>query len=67
MHIPPQFREDDPERLRAAITACGLGILVTHGADGLTANHVPMMLEHGGNGLIGHLARNNRQDRKSVV
>ena len=64
MYVPPAFREDRPEALHAAMRAATLPILVTLGADGMVASHVPMLLDaaagrHGT--LIGHLARANPQ------
>jgi transcriptional regulator len=70
MYVPPAFREDRPEVLRAAIRASGLAILVSFGPEGLIASHVPMMLDeadgpHGA--LIGHLARANPQWRVTAA
>jgi transcriptional regulator len=66
MYLPPQFREDDVSALHAAIRQIGFGTLVTLGADGLIASHVPMLIDpaptpHGT--LIGHVARANPQWR----
>jgi transcriptional regulator len=62
MYIPDQFREERPEVLRAFIAQHPLGALVAVTADGLTANHIPM-LWHGREGtpgvLHGHVARAN--------
>ena len=57
MYIPPQFREDRPEILHEAIRRIGLATLVTQGAAGLEANHLPLILEDGV--LRGHFARAN--------
>jgi len=68
MYVPPAFREDRPEVLRAAIRASGLAILVSFGSEGLIASHVPMMLDEadGPHGtLLGHIARGNPQWRAS--
>ncbi|MCC6314184.1 MAG: FMN-binding negative transcriptional regulator [Thermomicrobiales bacterium] len=62
MYLPPHFREERPEALQALIAAYPLGTLVTLGSDGLTANHIPFLLEERGDGrraLVGHVARNN--------
>jgi transcriptional regulator len=62
MYVPPAFREDQIEILHAAIREAGLTTLVSLGADGLVASHVPMLLdaEAGPNGtLYGHLAKGN--------
>ena len=69
MYVPPAFREDRPEVLRAAIRATGLAILVSHGPEGIVASHVPMLLDDAGgaNGtLLGHIARANTQWRQST-
>lgn len=59
MYVPPAFREDRPEVLAALIAAYPLGLLVSHGAGGLMANPVPMLLADGV--LRAHLARANPQ------
>ncbi|MFZ5557294.1 MAG: FMN-binding negative transcriptional regulator [Pseudomonadota bacterium] len=64
MYLPAAFREDDLETLQAIIRAHPLATLVTTGADGLTANHVPMLLDPEPvplGTLRGHLARANPQ------
>ncbi len=74
MYVPPAFREDRPEVLRAAIRASGLAILVSSGPEGPIASHVPLMLDEadgpemakGGGVLLGHLARANPQWRVSA-
>ncbi len=70
MYVPPAFREDRPEILRAAIRASGLCILVSYGPEGPLASHVPMLLDEqdGPHGtLLGHLARANPQWRESAA
>jgi transcriptional regulator len=57
MYVPAHFREDRPEVLRDAITRIGFATLVTGGAEGLGADHVPMLLE--GDVLRFHVARAN--------
>ena len=62
MYIPKQFREERPEVLRAFIARHPLGALVALTADGLTANHLPMIWHEreGTAGVLhGHLARAN--------
>jgi transcriptional regulator len=62
MYIPEQFREERPEVLRAFIAQHPLGALVTVTADGLTANHIPMVWSECKDTpgvLRGHLARAN--------
>ncbi|MGK9167264.1 FMN-binding negative transcriptional regulator [Inquilinus limosus] len=62
MYVPPAFREDRIEILHAAMRQASLATLVSLGADGLVASHVPMLLdpEAGSNGtLYGHLTKAN--------
>jgi len=64
MYRPPAFREDRLDVLHALIDAHRLGILVTHGPEGLTANLVPFTLDRsrGQNGTLrAHLAKANEQ------
>jgi len=67
MYLPKEFREEQVPVLHEAIRQAALGTLVTLGADGLEASHVPMLLdaEAGPYGtLTGHIARANRQWRR---
>lgn len=62
VYLPAHFEETDPEALHAVIAAAPLGMLITTAADGLTANHIPFILDPraGAHGqLLGHVARNN--------
>jgi len=62
VYLPPHFEETDPEALAGLIADRPLGTLITLGADGLSANHIPFLLDErsGDRGtLIGHVARNN--------
>jgi transcriptional regulator len=62
MYIPAHFAETRSEELHRIIREYPLGVLVTHGDDGLDADHIPMELdaESGPHGtLIGHVARAN--------
>jgi transcriptional regulator len=64
MYLPKEFREERVSVLHEAIRQAALGTLVTLGADGLEASHVPMLLdpEPGPYGtLTGHIARANGQ------
>lgn len=67
MYNPPHFREDDPEILYGLIREARLATLVTLGAGGLFATHLPLLLQGGADGgparLVGHLARANPQWR----
>ena len=69
MYVPPLFKEDRIDVLHAAMRGSGLVTLVTLTADGLTASHVPMLLDpdpapYGT--LLGHVARPNPQARGAV-
>jgi transcriptional regulator len=62
MYQPRQFREDDPQVLRAFIARHPLGALVASTADGLTASHIPMFWRAQGapaGVLAGHIAKAN--------
>ncbi len=63
MHLPEHFREADPARLADFILRHPLGTLVAQTAEGLTANHIPMLYQpgRGSHGVLaGHIARANR-------
>ena len=62
MYLPKHFAETDLGVMHALIRANPLATLVSHGPDGLNANHVPLQLDAstGPNGTLrGHLARAN--------
>ncbi|WP_338413426.1 FMN-binding negative transcriptional regulator [uncultured Sphaerotilus sp.] len=63
MYQPAHFVESRPEVLHALMRDHPLGLLITHGADGLAANTVPFLFEPGVGGacgqLVGHVARAN--------
>jgi transcriptional regulator len=59
MYLPEHFKEDRPEILRELIDKHPLGALVTLGAEGLEANHIPCLYD--GKTLRGHLSRANGQ------
>lgn len=62
MYVPAHFAESRPQQLHQLIREHPLGMLVTHGAAGLDANHLPFELlvdEESCGRLIGHLARAN--------
>ena len=66
MYLPPAFREDRLEVLHAAVRELAFASLVTHGAEGLEASHIPLHLlpQPAPRGsLIGHVARANPQWR----
>jgi transcriptional regulator len=62
MYIPNQFEEQRIEVLHELIRAHSLATVVTVSADGLNANHIPLLLAETGNAfgvLRGHVARAN--------
>lgn len=62
MYIPAHFAETRPEELARIIRSHPLGTLVTHGAQGLDANHLPFELDPdaGAHGMLtAHVARAN--------
>src|SRR5690349_13866261 len=66
MYTPAHFRVEDRAKLAAVIRANSFGLLVTHGASGLFASHLPFLLAEtaGANGALrSHMARANAQWR----
>jgi len=63
VYLPPAFTEKRPEVLLDHIERYDFGLLVTHGAAGLVASHIPFLIERDGEQLHlhGHLARPNPQ------
>lgn len=62
MYVPAHFAITDPAALHRLMREHPLGALVTHGADGLDADHIPFLFDpnKGERGtLIGHVARAN--------
>lgn len=62
MYIPEHFAETRPDELARIIQAHPLGMLVTHGAHGLDADHIPFEFDPaaGPHGLLtAHVARAN--------
>lgn len=45
MYVPAHFAEQRPEALHNLIKANPLGVLITHGRNGLDANHIPFDLQ----------------------
>jgi len=62
MYVPVFFSETTAEEIERIITTYPLATLVTNGADGMIAAHVPM-LRSGQDKLIGHIALNNSMHR----
>tara|TARA_B100000965_G_scaffold172310_1_gene143924 strand:- start:631 stop:1266 length:636 start_codon:yes stop_codon:yes gene_type:complete len=65
MYRPKQFEIADDAEMLDLIRANGFAVLVTHGADGMIASHVPLHLIKDGDSdgwlLWGHLAKANTQ------
>jgi transcriptional regulator len=62
MYLPKHFEESRPEVLEALMANYPLATLVTQGADGLEANHIPLTARRTNEGkfvLEGHVARAN--------
>lgn len=62
MYLPAHFDESRPEALHRLIAEHPFGMLVTHGPDGLDANHLPFLLDpaDGPHGTLrAHVARAN--------
>ncbi len=72
MYLPAHFKEERLSVLHALMRDHPLATLVTLGAEGLTANHIPLLIdpERGPHGtLVGHVARANpvwKQTREDV-
>lgn len=58
MYIPAHFNETDPARIAAVIEAAPLACVVAQTAQGLIANHIPLLRAPDGR-LIGHVALAN--------
>lgn len=74
MYLPRHFEQTDAAALQGLIRSHPLAALVSHGADGITADHIPLEFhpaegEHGT--LRGHVARANplwkQADGQSVL
>lgn len=66
MYTPAAFRQDDLATLHQQMRATRLPTLVSHGANGLLASHLPLLLETGEGPygtLYGHFAKANPQWR----
>lgn len=62
MYLPDHFVETDPSAVAGLIAAFPLATIVAQTAQGLIANHIPVMAE-GDTALIGHVALNNDMHR----
>jgi transcriptional regulator len=66
MYEPPLHREDDLAKQHALIRARPLGLLISHGPQGLAANAIPFLVDPAGSRLgtlRAHMARANPQWR----
>jgi transcriptional regulator len=63
VYLPPAFTETRPEVLAAHIERHDFGLLVTHGAEGIVASHIPFLTARRDGRLFlqGHLASANPQ------
>ena len=59
MYIPTAFHETRTEVLHAFIRKHTFATLISHGANGLSISHLPLLLNDTGTKLFGHLARRN--------
>lgn len=59
MYLPPQFAEPHVEELQRIVRENALGMLVTQGAEGLKAQHLPFVLDAEAGLLLAHVARAN--------
>ncbi len=62
MYLPDHFAEARPEELTRIIREHPLGVLITHDAEGLDANHIPFEFDPGAGAhglLTAHVARAN--------
>lgn len=62
MYLPEHFKEIDPQEVAAVIAAAPLGCVVANTAEGLIANHMPILLDKRGD-LVGHIALANDMHR----
>nr|HEV8009491.1 FMN-binding negative transcriptional regulator [Bradyrhizobium sp.] len=70
MYIPPAFKDDDLDSIRATIRAARLANLVTATADGPIATPLPLFLDEseGERGVLyGHVAKANPQWRAAPI
>ena len=70
MYVPPAFKDDDLDSIRATIRAARLANLVTATADGPIATPLPLFLDEteGERGVLyGHVAKANPQWRSAPI
>jgi transcriptional regulator len=69
LYLPPEFKEDRSPVLHAAIAATGLATLISLGAKGLIASHIPIFLDPAPaplGTLYGHVSRGNPHWRQTI-
>ena len=59
MYLPKHFEQHDPDALQGLMREHPLAMLVTTGADGVTADHLPLEYDIASGTLRGHVARAN--------
>ena len=59
MYLPKHFEQHDPTALQGLMREHPLAMVVTTGADGVTADHVPLEYDTASGTLRGHVARAN--------
>ncbi|MDP5360514.1 MAG: FMN-binding negative transcriptional regulator [Paracoccaceae bacterium] len=62
MYVPPHFLEIDTDEIKAITQAAPLACIVAQTAEGLIANHIPLLSAPDGR-LIGHVAAANDMHR----
>ncbi len=70
MYLPKHFAQTDVAVMHALMRSNPLATLISHGPDGLNANHIPLQLDAtaGPNGTLrGHIARANPLSKASAV
>jgi transcriptional regulator len=62
MYVPKAFEETRPEILRSLMQRYPLAVIVADSADGLVANHVPLLVAEADQDIVlrGHIAKANR-------
>ncbi|MBS0296961.1 MAG: FMN-binding negative transcriptional regulator [Proteobacteria bacterium] len=59
MYLPDRYAETDPAVIETLIAEARLGVLVTHGPEGLYASHLPFLWDAESHTAVAHLARAN--------
>lgn len=66
MYVPKPFAVEDEAEIGALLGRVPFGCLVTNGADGLFASHLPFVHRPEDRSLAGHLARANPHRQTAV-